>query len=232
MLTRMAAPSPSVISVCIVEDELDTLHLLEDALRGADGVAVVHCAMSCKAAKDWLNTYSAHVLLVDLGLPDGSGLDVIRYCRMQSPATEIMVISMFGDESHMVDAFEAGARGYLLKDGSEHALADHVRNLHAGGAPMTPAIARQLLNRFKVVTPVLAPTNVQQAATQDVRCTLSARELDILSKLAKGYTYTEVAKLLGVTLSTVQHHVRNIYHKLAVNSKTEAVFEARILGFL
>ncbi len=224
----MATLAPSVISVCIVEDEIDTLHLLEKALHGVDGVAVVHCAMSCKGATDWLGTHSANVLLVDLGLPDGSGLEVIRYCRTHSPATEIMVISMFGDESHMVDAFETGARGYLLKDGSEHALAEHVRDLHAGGSPMTPAIARQLLNRFKAVAAVPVPVNF----SQNMPSTLSDRELDILTKLSKGYTYSEVAKLLAVTLSTVQHHVKNIYHKLAVNSKTEAIFEARALGLL
>lgn len=228
----MATSALSVISVCIVEDELDTLHLLENALRGVEGVAVVHCAMSCRGAIDWLGKHHTDVLLVDLGLPDGSGLDVIRYCRAQSPATEVMVISMFGDESHMVDAFEAGARGYLLKDGSEDALAEHVRNLHAGGSPMTPAIARQLLNRFKAVAAVPAPTASPQVTPQALQTTLSQRELDILTKLSKGYTYAEVANLLDVALSTVQHHVKNIYHKLAVNSKTEAIFEARALGFL
>lgn len=225
-----ALPMP-IITVCIVEDEPETLRRLRHALAAAAGLEVAYCAMSCKMAVDWLAVNAVDVLLVDLGLPDGSGLDVIRFCRTSAPATEVMVITMFGDEVNMIEAFEAGARGYLLKDGTVDDLAQHVKNLHAGGSPMTPAIARQMLNRFSQVA-AQDPQVRHAAIAQTGVSLLSEREQDILSKLAKGYTYGEVAKLLGLSLSAIQFHVKNLYSKLAVNSKTEAIFEARQLGLL
>jgi DNA-binding NarL/FixJ family response regulator len=111
----MKIPSPPSISVCIVEDELETLQRLEQALKATSGLEVLCCAMSCRMAIDFLRSHVVDVLLVDLGLPDGSGLDVIRFCRSASPVTEVMVITMFGDEANMIEAFEAGARGYLLE---------------------------------------------------------------------------------------------------------------------
>ena len=172
----------------------------------------------------WLRENSVDVLLVDLGLPDGSGLEVIRQCQKLSPGTEIMVITMFGDEANMMRAFEAGARGYLLKDGTEDDLAEHVLSLNAGGSPMTPIIARQLLARLSSVPLPQGPLPVAE--------TLTVREREILAKLARGFTYAEAAEILGIAPSTVQSHVKNIYNKLAVHSKTEAIFEARQLGLL
>ncbi len=227
----MKIPSPPSISVCIVEDELETLQRLEQALQATSGLKVLCCAMSCRMAIDFLRSHVVDVLLVDLGLPDGSGLDVIRFCRSASPVTEVMVITMFGDEANMIEAFEAGARGYLLKDGTVNDLAHHVKNLYDGGSPMTPAIARQMLNRFAQPTRQ-SPKTHSAIPVPTANALLSERERDILSKLAKGYTYNEVAKLLGVSLSAIQFHVKNLYSKLAVNSKTEAIFEARQLGLL
>ena len=176
---------------------------------------------------DWLSLNKPDVLLVDLGLPDMSGLSVIQACHHKYPATDIMVITMFGDEANMMAAFAHGARGYLLKDGSEQDLARHVQDLHAGGSPMSPVIARQLLRQ-------LAPgyKTVVVKTSADVSEVLSDRELEILSTLSRGYTYAEVAVLLGVTTHTIQGHVKNIYGKLDVHSRAEAVFEARNLGLL
>jgi DNA-binding NarL/FixJ family response regulator len=212
------------ISVAIVEDDPRTRGRFVHALARADRLCLAYATGTVGEMVAWLRNHSVDVLLVDLGLPDGSGLEVIRQCRGLSPGTEIMVISMFGDEAHMMRAFEAGARGYLLKDGTEDDLAAHVLSLSAGGSPMTPIIARQLLTR-------LSPTPAApRAATADE--TLTARERDILAKLARGYTYAETAEILGISPSTVQSHVKNIYSKLAVHSKTEAIHEARQLGIL
>lgn len=210
------------ISVAMVEDDPRTRERLAWALARAPSLFLAYSAATVGEMLAWLRDNSVDVLLVDLGLPDGSGLEVIRQCRARSPGTDIMVITMFGDESNMMQAFEAGARGYLLKDGTEDDLARHVLSLSAGGSPMTPIIARQLLTRL---SPVAAPQGASQVA-------LTGREHDILAKLARGYTYAEVAQLLGIAPSTVQSHVKNIYSKLAVHSKTEAIFEARQLGLL
>ncbi|KQB56545.1 response regulator transcription factor [Acidovorax sp. SD340] len=218
------APSGRDISVAIVEDDPRTRRRFEHALARADRLWLAYSAGTVGEMVAWLRDHRVDVLLVDLGLPDGSGLQVISHCRKLSPGTEIMVISMFGDEANMMRAFEAGARGYLLKDGTEDDLADHVLSLNAGGSPMTPIIARQLLTRL---SPAPATTSALPADA-----TLTARERDILAKLARGYTYAETAEILGISPSTVQSHVKNIYSKLAVHSKTEAIHEARQLGLL
>ena len=219
------AASTSVISVAMVEDDPRTRERLVHALARAPRLlSLAFAAATVGEMVDWLRDNSVHVLLVDLGLPDGSGLEVIRQCRRLSPATEVMVITMFGDEANMMSAFEAGARGYLLKDGTEDDLAQHVLSLSAGGSPMTPIIARQLLAR-------LSPRSAGQGSAVPVDM-LTAREQDILAKLARGYTYAEAAELLGIAPSTVQSHVKNIYSKLAVHTKAEAIFEARQMGLL
>ena len=210
------------ISVALVEDDAATRARLSHVLAAAPGIALVHTAASAREMLDWLAGNSVNVLLVDLGLPDRSGLEVIRWCSAHQPATNVMVVTLFGDEAHMIGAFEAGARGYLLKDGTEDELARHVLSLHSGGSPMTPLIARQLLARL--TSPARPPAPASPP--------ISAREKDILQALSRGYTYDETARLLGIAPSTVQSHVKNIYSKLAVHSKTEAIFEARQLGLL
>jgi len=212
------------ISVAIVEDDPRTRERFARALARAKRLCLAYAAATVSEMVAWLRENSVDVLLVDLGLPDGSGLEVIRQCQKLSPGTEIMVITMFGDEANMMRAFEAGARGYLLKDGTEDDLAEHVLSLNAGGSPMTPIIARQLLARLSSVPLPQGPLPVAE--------TLTVREREILAKLARGFTYAEAAEILGIAPSTVQSHVKNIYNKLAVHSKTEAIFEARQLGLL
>lgn len=217
------------ISVALVEDEAGTRERLVQALGQTSRLCLAHAASTGQELLDWLGDNSVDVLLVDLGLPDIPGLEVIRRARVLSPGTEIMVITLFGDEANMMRAFEAGARGYLLKDGTEDDLARHVLSLHAGGSPMTPVIARQLLARL--ATAPAAPPSLP--ASPDLRSgALTAREHDILVKLSRGYTYREVAGLLDISPSTVQSHVKNIYSKMVVHSKAEAIFEAHQLGLL
>ncbi|KZT15459.1 DNA-binding response regulator [Acidovorax sp. GW101-3H11] len=218
------APQEPVVSVALVEDDPRTRERLVQALARAERLCLAYAGATVVEMVAWLRQNSVDVLLVDLGLPDGSGLEVIRECQKLSRGTEIMVITMFGDEANMMRAFEAGARGYLLKDGTEDDLAEHVLSLNAGGSPMTPIIARQLLAR-------LSPAPLRQGALPAAEA-LTARERDILAKLARGYTYSETAEILGIAASTVQSHVKNIYSKLAVHSKTEAIYEARQLGLL
>lgn len=214
------------IQVAVLEDQASTRERLIQALNAA-AVDVVYACDRGSRMLDWLSLNKPDVLLVDLGLPDMSGLSIIQYCHQKYPDTDIMVITMFGDETNMMAAFSQGARGYLLKDGSEQDLAKHVQDLHSGGSPMSPVIARQLLRQ-------LAPGYTAKAvkAQSGVSDVLSDRELEILSTLARGYTYAEVAELLGVTTHTIQGHVKNIYGKLDVHSRAEAVFEARNLGLL
>ena len=226
-------PAPATVTVAIVEDEPEVLATVSKVIAANPQLRLAH---SCSNAIDmmrWLARNPVDVLLVDLGLPDRPGTEVIRLCRSLQPDCEVMVLSIFGDATHMVQAFEAGARGYLLKDGTEAELAKHVLSLRAGGSPMSPIIASQLLSRWQEgsakASPALRPR--MPVATPKAEA-LSKRELEVLQLVARGCTYQETGNHLGITVTTVQAHVRNIYSKLDVHNKAEALFEARQLGLL
>jgi DNA-binding NarL/FixJ family response regulator len=136
------------------------------------------------------------------------------------------VITMFGDEANVIKAIENGARGYLLKDGTEADLAQHVLSLRAGGSPMSPIIARQLMMRLA------GGAGAASGKSQVAESPLSRREQDVLDLLARGFTYAETARHLGISVTTVHTHVNGIYSKLDVHNKAEAVYEARQNGWL
>jgi DNA-binding NarL/FixJ family response regulator len=166
------------------------------------------------------------VLLVDLGLPDGSGIDMIRAAHKKWPACSIMVFTTFGDEQHVMQSLQAGATGYLIKDSSEQSITTEIRNLYQGGSPISPLIARQILIRFMHPPQPLKPTDNTH------RVSLSPREMEVLQLITKGFNYDEIAALLSVSRHTVLTFVRRTYNKLEVNSKAAAIYEARQLGLL
>jgi DNA-binding NarL/FixJ family response regulator len=228
-------PPSTPISVALVEDDAGMRVRFARVISAEPTLRFAFGASTAAELIGWFAENPVDVLLVDLGLPDGSGLDVIRRCRSLQPSCAMMVITMFGDEANMVSAFEAGASGYLLKDGTEADLAAHVLSLHAGGSPMSPIIARQLLMRWNARPAGQVSVSNDRPAemnTATQREQLSRRETEVLDLVARGFTYPEVAQRLGLSVSTVQSHVRNIYGKLDVHNKTEAVFEARQLGLL
>ncbi len=231
-------PHAAPVTVALVEDDAS---IRERFTRVIAGDATLHFAFGAATATElfaWFADNPVDVLLVDLGLPDVPGLEVIRRCRRMQPSCAVMVITMFGDEANMLRAFEAGAGGYLLKDGTERDLAAHVLSLHEGGSPMSPIIARQLLVRWQAgpagAPPPQAPAGHTPATASAPATTyaLSRRETEVLDLIARGFTYSEIAQQLGLSVTTVQSHVRNMYGKLDVHSKTEAVYEARQLGLL
>ena len=221
----------SPVSVALVEDDGPTRERFVNVIGAEPTLRLAFAASTGAAILGWLEDNAVDVLLVDLGLPDVSGLEVVRLAARRQPACSVMVITMFGDEANMLRAFEAGARGYILKDGTEADLATHVLNLHAGGSPMTPIIARQLLARWQAGAAAPArpqPQRVEPPASDP----LSRREREVLDLIARGFTYGEIAQQFGLSVTTVQTHVRNIYGKLGVHNKTEAVYEARLAGLL
>ena len=178
------------------------------------------------------------VLLVDLGLPDISGMSVIQHATKTLPKCECMVVTVFGDEEHVLASIEAGAAGYLLKDASEENFLEGIRELIAGGSPISPIIARRLLKRFQADAPSPAPTapsatnDTIKIAEGDSDIALSSREREILLLASKGFNYPEMGKLMGISPHTVTSHVKKIYRKLAVHSRGEAVFEANRMGLI
>lgn len=223
------------ISVALVEDNDRMRERFANVIRAEPSLRFAYGAATAHELLAWFADNPVQVLLVDLGLPDLSGLELIRRCVRMQPACAVLVITMFGDEATMLQAFEAGARGYLLKDGTESDLANHVLSLHAGGSPMTPIIARQLLLRWQADAAAPKPAAglpqvpLHRGPQPDP---LSPRESQVLDLVARGFTYPEIATRMSVSITTVQTHVRNIYGKLGVHNKTEAVYEARQHGLL
>jgi len=225
MLPLPAAP-PSPAAVVIVEDDPRTRAHLCAALDGQPGLRLAACFEQAQPAIAWLGANQLDVLLTDLGLPDGSGIDVIHACAARHPCCDIMVITMFGDEKNVLSAIAAGASGYLLKDADPLDVVRAITELRAGGSPMSPLIARKVL----LHAGARGAGGASGAPADHIG--LTRREAETLDLIARGYTYGEVAQLLSVTVGTVQTHIKSIYGKLAVHSRSEAVFEAHKLGLL
>ena len=202
--------------VLVVEDDPATLGWLLAELAALPGVHASACATVAEARR-WLEVNAPHIVLTDLGLPDGSGIEVIGHTARLHPQCEVLVISIFGDDTHVVAAIEAGASGYLLKDSSLQSLGDSLQHLRDGGSPLSPQIARTLIRRHRP-----QPASTDTDAAHDA---LTERELEVLTFIAKGFSYLEGATMLGVSTNTVRTHVKRIYQKLAVNSRSEAVYE-------
>lgn len=212
-----------VHSILLVEDEPATRERLAGIVGSVPGLDLRAAIGDRQSALAWLASNEApRVLLVDLELPDGSGIDVIRAARQASPVTEAMVISVFGDEAHVVAALEAGATGYLLKDSTAEEIAAAILKLIAGESPISAAIARHLLRRFQP-EPKQPPPSAPH---------LTPRETEVLQLIAKGLSYSRIADTLSMSTNTVPSYVKQIYRKLEVNSRGEAVFEAMQMGLL
>lgn len=215
----MQGQPKTTIQVMLVEDDVSFRASVMAAIEAAADVRMARVAETRQAGLALLEGAAADVLIVDLGLPDGSGIDVIRAARSAWPRCEVIVATVFGDEDKVLSAIEAGAHGYLLKDALPASLVDEIRSVHAGGSPVSPMIARQLLRRLQPAAIGLAPRVASAEADEN----LSGREAQVLERMALGYTMQETADFLGVAMSTVQTYVRRIYQKLGVNSKVEAI---------
>lgn len=225
----MALPHPPPVptSVLIVEDEPELLHRFSAALLADERLRLVAAVSSGAAALAVLSASTPEVVLLDLGLPDIDGIAVIRHVMRHCPDCDVLVVTMFSDDDHVFAALEAGATGYLLKDVGPDRIAASIHELHGGGAPISPSIARRVLARMRTATPVGAPPG--QAASASI---LTPREIELLKLTAKGLSFDKVGELLGISPHTVVAHVKKIYRKLAVHSRTEAVYEATQLGLL
>jgi DNA-binding NarL/FixJ family response regulator len=227
------AASPTPLTVALVEDDVAFQEAFRTALAGASDLLMAGVAATAAEARAMLATPPVDVLVVDLGLPDGSGVDIIGEAHKRWPACAIMVATTFADERHVIASIEAGASGYLLKDSPLPTIAEDIRILHGGGSPISPRIARQVLMRFR---PDEQPPGAGEGGAEPVDKSaipsLSDREKETLQLITRGFSFEEIAELMGVSRNTVLTFVRRIYAKLEVRSKTEAVFEARAYGLL
>jgi DNA-binding NarL/FixJ family response regulator len=222
----MTKPTHNPTRVALVEDDAETRQRLAASIREQNWLELVAAFATGTEALSALAAANPDVLLVDLGLPDMSGLKIIRFAATRLPDCDVLVISMFGDEANVLAALEAGARGYLLKGSLVRDISIDIRDLRDGGSPLSPLIARQVLKRLQSRQPERAEPDSREDTG------LSPREAEILNAISRGFSYAETAATLGITVGTVHTHLKRIYGKLAVHSKTEAVFEAGRLGLL
>ena len=209
--------------VFIVEDEHHTRDLLCMIVAEHPKLELLTAVGSLTDARKHAQTHAMpDIFLVDLGLPDGSGIEFIQHIRTRHAHVPIMVLSVFGDERHVVDAITYGAGGYIHKDEPLDELARHIEEVLAGDSPISPSIAKHILNR-------MTGTKAIQEAKTDI---LSQRETEVLNLLVRGFTRTEIAQHLSISPHTITTHIKNIYSKLNVHSCTEAVFEANQLGLI
>ncbi|MBU6319866.1 MAG: response regulator transcription factor [Alphaproteobacteria bacterium] len=205
----------------IVEDERLLRDRLLQAALSTPGW-MIEAAGSILSAREAMKTGVFNAVFLDLGLPDGDGVSLIPDLLSINPACEILVITVFADEARVITSLEAGASGYILKSD----LADYAERLvsfiESGGSPVSPAIARSLINRLRPA----APLKSRQTSP------LSEREAEVLSLCARGLRYSEIADVLGVSSHTINAHLRSVYRKLMVTSRSEAVFEARRSGLI
>jgi DNA-binding NarL/FixJ family response regulator len=231
-----------MIHVALVEDDVHFQNAFLAAMQAARDMKLVGVASTRADGLRLLTGMPADVLVVDLGLPDGSGIEVISASLTQWPNCGVMVSTAFGDEAHVMRSIEAGAAGYLLKDSRPETMLDEIRSLNSGGSPISPLIARQILTRFRntrAPQPDFTRARIRQApgepaarATDTTAAILSAREQQVLELITKGYTADECAALMQVSRHTVLTFVRRIYAKLNVTSRSAAIFEARQQGIL
>ncbi len=227
----MPSPAPSsIIRVAVVEDDVNFQNELRAALRSAPDMQLSYVATTQDQGLAMLQQPAADVLLVDLGLPDGTGIEVIRATHAHWPDCNVMVCTTFGDESHVMRSLEAGAAGYLLKDSSSTELLAEIRSLYGGGSPISPLIARQILLRFRKDEEKKSPQS-ESGPSKSV-AQLSAREQQVLQLTAHGFSADEIATTLNVSRHTVLTFIRRIYTKLGVTSKTHAINAARQKGFI
>jgi DNA-binding NarL/FixJ family response regulator len=215
-----AVTQPPPIRVMLVEDQP---RLREGLALLIDGTPGLHTAGSFGCMEDALRGLAAarpDVAMVDLGLPGMSGIEGTRAIREQAPLTHVLILTVHDDDAHVFEAICAGASGYLLKDTPPPQLLAAIRELASGGAPMSPAIARRVVSTFHKVAPPVA----------DQR--LSPRETEVLDLLAQGHSYKTAAAALAVSIDTVRFHVRHIYDKLHVHSKSAAVRTALRHGLI
>jgi DNA-binding NarL/FixJ family response regulator len=228
-----------MISVYVLEDDEALMRSYRAKIEQSGTLCWAGGAGQAHEAIAALDEVNPDVLLVDIGLPDASGLTVVRAARERCPQAEVMVVSVFGDERTLVEALRAGASGYLLKDSAAQDFVQAIHDVRAGHAPISPSLARHLLNAWQRVADAPAPpSDPPPAATGTpsevgaALAELSRREVEILRAVSRGLTFAEVGERMFISPHTVATHVKNIYRKLEAHSKVQALDIARRRGWL
>ncbi|MBB3177466.1 response regulator transcription factor [Variovorax sp. Sphag1AA] len=219
--------------ILIVDDDHAVRERLERVAAAAAPRARCAMAGSLAEARAQLASTKYDLALLDVGLPDGSGLDLLPWMQAHAPEVDAVVVSSLGDDATVLQAIRGGAVGYLLKNGSDTELELSLGSMQRGGAPIDPVIARRILKLMaapKPASPALA--TIAHAPVPAATAELSEREMDVLRLVAQGHSNREIAQSLTLSINTVECHAKNIYRKLAVRSRAGAVYSARAQGLL
>lgn len=219
--------------ILLVEDDEPVRKRLASIIEQWSGAELIAACGTFAEAASIIQTRPVDLLIADLNLPDGHGVQAIRMLRTQQPQAEAMVISALADDRNVIEAIEAGASGYLLKDSDPINIIDAIVDLLGGRSPISSTIARTLVRRLGSreagrEPPQASPDSAKDGGPQQ----LTPREMDILWGIAKGFTYGELAERLDISKHTVPVHIRNIYRKLQANNRSEAVYEASRRGLI
>ncbi|HEX8333588.1 MAG TPA: response regulator transcription factor [Segetibacter sp.] len=206
----------SLIRIVIVEDETEIRESLYALICTSEDIDVVKLFGDGESAVEYLKKKPVDVALFDINLPGISGIEAIAQLKDDHPRIQFMVLSAYDEPDYIFRALRAGASGYILKNADTNKLIEAIKDVFNGGSPMSSQIARKVVNEFATSKPLTTYSEE-----------LSRRENEILEQLSKGYRYKEIADQLFISTETVRTHIRNIYEKLQVNSRDEALKKAR-----
>jgi DNA-binding NarL/FixJ family response regulator len=205
---------PLSIAVAIVEDDVPAREILAGWIRNAEGFRLAGEYDDAETAIARLPHEQPSVVLFDINLPGMSGIECVRRLKPVLPDTQFVMVTVYEDANHIFNALSAGATGYLLKQMRRNELLDALKDVHAGGSPMSSQIARKVVQNFY---------RVETQAANGETVELSGREREVLELLARGYLYKEIAELLKISVPTVNTYIRRVYEKLHVRSRAQAV---------
>jgi DNA-binding NarL/FixJ family response regulator len=208
-----AAGAP--IKVAIIEDQRDIRECMTFLINGTEGFACTGSFRTMEEALDRIGQHLPDIVLTDIGLPGMNGIKGVRVLKERYPDLLILMSTIYDDEERVFDAICAGACGYLLKKTPPARLLESIREAVAGGAPMTPEVARRVIKLFREIRP-----------PERANYELTPHETRLLKLFVEGHNYKTAAAELDVSINTINHHVRNIYSKLQVHSRSEAVAKA------
>jgi DNA-binding NarL/FixJ family response regulator len=227
-----AAPPPPPIRVYVVEDQTKILKNQLKLLEASREVVIVGTALSGETAVEEVPRIKPDVLLLDLGLPRMSGIDVTREVKAKIPTVEILIFTIFDEEDKVLEAVKAGASGYLLKGTPADRIIEAIKEVKAGGTVIQPNLARRLLKHFRVGEGGEPMPPAPDLSGEPELKPLSDREKEILQLIAKGVSNSEAAKMLNLSKATIRTHLEHIYRKLEVTNRVEAVTEGIRKGLI
>jgi DNA-binding NarL/FixJ family response regulator len=234
----MEATAAPRIRVYVVEDQSKILKNQLKLLEAIAELEIVGTALSGETAIDDIRRLTPDVVLLDLGLPRMSGIDVTRVVKAELPRTEVLIFTIFDEEDKVLEAVQAGASGYLLKGTPADKMVEAIKEVSQGGTVIQPSLARRLLRHFRVpetgasATPSTPAAVGHAAPAEPEGKKLSARETEILQLIAKGVSNSEAASMLTLSKATVRTHLEHIYRKLEVTNRVEAVTEGLRKGLI